>query len=131
MNQSQLAAMFILLLLFPIKGMTKRYNDCLKAATDTISMRACLTKDLEHYNAKLNLAYNDLQRKMPSIRGKLMLKNAQSAWFKFRKEECYFTAYPAQPGTIAPLIITSCYIKMTKIRIKTLQSYYDQSETEK
>tara|TARA_R110000868_G_scaffold273336_2_gene532565 strand:- start:620 stop:895 length:276 start_codon:yes stop_codon:yes gene_type:complete len=90
-------------------------------------MRSCLAKELNAYNEQLSVNYERLHKSLTS-KDQENFKKTQKIWLQFREAECDFSAFSEQPGTIAPLIITSCYIDMTKERIKQLKAYINQNK---
>lgn len=98
------------------------FGECVNNASSTVDLRECLVKELRHYDEELNSIYRNLQ-KLLTQKEQISLKQAQHAWLMFRSAECDFAAFREQPGTIAPIIITSCYIEMTKKRVKDLKEY--------
>jgi uncharacterized protein YecT (DUF1311 family) len=127
LTRFRLSVMILPFLTLPIAGIAKNSNDCLDKASTTVDMRACLVKELKNLNVQLNLTYKELRKELPS-EGQNELKKAQKAWVQFRETECDFSAFSEQPGSIVPLIINSCYIDMTKERIKQLNDYITQNK---
>lgn len=98
------------------------FRECANNASSTVDLRECLAKELQHYDEELNSIYRNLQ-KLLTQKEQILLKQAQRSWLKFRSAECDFAAFHEHPGTIAPIIISSCYIEMTKTRVMELNKY--------
>lgn len=105
------------------------FDECSKKAITTIEIRQCLAQELSYYDKKLNASYNELISKLAKHQQD-SLKKAQRAWLAYRNAECDFAAFSEQPGTIAPVIITTCFINMTKNRVNELNTYL-LNETDK
>jgi uncharacterized protein YecT (DUF1311 family) len=98
---------------------------------DQSSMTQCAGLDFEKADAELNTAW--VQIKSDAVTsdteegsGKHDYENAllasQRAWIKFRDEECFWQGFAAHGGSMEPMLVNMCAAKLTRERIKQLQT---------
>jgi uncharacterized protein YecT (DUF1311 family) len=95
------------------------YKACMKTAASTLAMRECNGGELGRRDAELNEAYRQLIGLMDTPKRTAALRKAQRAWIGFRDAECPAEASSHVGGTVWPLAVGSCHIRMTYER--TLQ----------
>lgn len=101
--------------------LSKEHHACMeKSGGVTVDMRACLSAELARQDARLNKAYQQLQRKLDAAAfGKL--KSAQRAWIAFRNANCEFAGAQQGEGTLGPVIVGDCHLQMTARRATELE----------
>ena len=111
------SAVFLLLLLLMIGGYTlgqgtKKSDPCANAQTQA-EMNDCAGKEYKTADAVLNQVYRQLVA-MLDDEEKAQLKEAQTAWLKYRDLNCDFVADQYKGGTIRPTIHGLCLADVTK-----------------
>jgi uncharacterized protein YecT (DUF1311 family) len=86
------------------------------AATQSqAEMNICAGKEYQAADATLNQVYRQLVAKLDDAE-KSQLKQAQTAWLKYRDTNCEFVADQYKGGTIRPMIHGLCLADMTRKR---------------
>ena len=93
-------------------------SQCENAQT-TAAMRTCENIRYEKANEHMLVAYQNLLKKLKDPE-KLKLRQAQTAWLKYRDAEGDSEATAAEGGTLAPLIRTSVMADLTELRTRQL-----------
>jgi uncharacterized protein YecT (DUF1311 family) len=93
---------------------------CSNAQTQT-DMNICWGNEYKAADAKLNQAYRQLVAKLEEEE-KAQLKNAQTAWLKYRDLNCEFVADQYKGGTIRPMIAAICLTDVTNNRTTELKA---------
>ena len=83
-------------------------------------MNICAGKDYKAADAALNRVYNQLTSKLEGAE-RAKLKDAESAWLKYRDADCDYEASFFEGGTIQPMILSSCFARVTKARTAELR----------
>ena len=92
--------------------------DCNNAQT-TRDMVVCAQSDYDMADADLNRYYQE-QRASLDEKGKIILRDAQRAWIKYRDAECARVADFARGGTLASVLQVSCLADLTAKRANDL-----------
>ena len=114
----KLAIIFLLLFVTssgPTSGQRNKKGDPCANPLTQFDMNQCAGK--AHRAADVTM--NQIYRKLVSMldeEEKAQLKEAQSAWLKYRDTNCDFVADQYQGGSIRPLIQATCLGDMTKKR---------------
>lgn len=86
----------------------------------TRDMVECQAMDHQAADDELNIAYQDARADQDQT-GRIVLRDAQRAWIKYRDAECNRHADFARGGTIASTIKLSCLTEMTLQRTRELR----------
>ncbi len=94
---------------------------CLAAAGGvTTAVRACLTREAQQQDARLNAAYRKLAALLePQVRPRLV--DAQRAWLAFRTKDCAFEGARDAGGSDAALAVDQCSLARTRDRAAELE----------
>ena len=83
----------------------------------TADIVGCLNRLTAQWDKQLNAAYQTaIKRAEPEGVGPL--RASERAWLEFRKQRCSYVA--AVPGTIASVLGSDCFLRMTKARAEEL-----------
>jgi uncharacterized protein YecT (DUF1311 family) len=95
--------------------------DCTKAVA-TPELKYCSQQSYKAADAKLNQAYRKV---LSTSRGEArqLLITAQTAWIKFRDNNCNFEVYSSRGGTGYEIFRNGCLEKLTNERTKGLENY--------
>ncbi|MFC7517182.1 lysozyme inhibitor LprI family protein [Herbaspirillum sp. GCM10030257] len=102
---------------------SKEYESCMdKSGGVTVDMRACIQKELERQDARLNRVY---QKYSASLAPNVLksLREAQRAWVQYRNKDCAWAGAPDENATLGPLIIDGCHLDMTVRRANEFESF--------
>ena len=99
---------------------TKKSDPCANAQTQA-EMNDCAGKEYKAADAVLNQVYRQLVA-MLDDEEKSQLKEAQTAWLKYRDLNCDFVADQYKGGTIRPTIHGLCLADVTKNRTTELRN---------
>jgi uncharacterized protein YecT (DUF1311 family) len=102
-------------------GQRKKKNDPCANAQTQYEMNQCAGKAFRAADATLNEVYRKLVS-MLNEDEKAQLKDAQTAWLKYRDTNCEFVADEYKGGSIRPLILATCLGNMTKSRTAELKT---------
>ena len=119
------SAVFLLLLLSIVGGNvfgqgTKKSDPCANAQSQA-EMNDCAGREYKAADAVLNQVYRQLVA-MLDDEEKSQLKEAQTAWLKYRDLNCDFVADQYKGGTIRPTIHGLCLTDVTKNRTTELRN---------
>jgi uncharacterized protein YecT (DUF1311 family) len=103
------------------RGGALSYSICLKTATTTAAMLACIGTEYSRVSALLNSVYRKLLA-TPGI-DKQKLAAAQRRWLAFRDADCKFAGSLNAGGSLESVDVGTCLIDDTTARIKQLQLY--------
>ncbi len=92
---------------------------CEEAQTQT-DMSICWGNEYKKADAKLNQTYKQLAAKLDEDE-KAQLKNAETAWLKYRDANCEFVGDQYKGGSIRPMIYAMCMADMTTNRTTELK----------
>lgn len=120
----KIAILFALLLL-PVNGNTlgqrkTKSVPCSKAETQT-EMTICWGKEYKTADTTLNQVYRQLVATLDEEQ-KAQLKEAQTAWLKYRDTNCDFVADQYKGGTMRPMIAAMCLADVTRNRTAELKT---------
>ena len=120
----KLAITFLLLFVIAsgaASGQRKKKSDPCATPLTQFDMNQCAGKAFRAADATMNQVY----RKLVSIldeEEKPQLKEAHTAWLKYRDTNCEFVADQYKGGSIRPLIQATCLGDMTKRRTTELRT---------
>jgi uncharacterized protein YecT (DUF1311 family) len=103
------------------RGGALSYSVCLKTATTTAAMLACIGTEYSRVSALLNSVYRQL-RATHGIDGR-KLATAESRWLAFRDADCKFAGSLNAGGSLQAVDVGTCMIDDTTARIKQLRLY--------
>jgi len=84
-------------------------------------MNQCAGQEYQAADAVLNQVYSRLVAKLDNDE-KAQLKEAQTAWLKYRDANCELVADQFKGGTIRPMIHANCLADMTRKRTIELRT---------
>ncbi len=84
-------------------------------------MNICAGKAFEAADAVLNQVYQKLMSMLDDTE-KAQLKEAETAWLKYRDTNCEFVADQFKGGSMRPMIAAGCLADMTKKRTTELRT---------
>jgi len=117
-------AIFLLLVSFLAAestfGQGEKKPPCSDANTQT-EMNICAGKEYQAADATLNRVYQQLVA-MLDAEEKAQLKNAQTAWIKYRDANCDFVGDQYKGGSIRPMIYGLCLAEVTHNRTTELRA---------
>jgi uncharacterized protein YecT (DUF1311 family) len=96
----------------------KKPEPCADAQSQA-EMTICWGNQYKAADAKLNQVYRQFTAKLDDAE-KAQLKNAQTAWLKYRDTNCEFVADQYKGGTMRPMIAAICLTDVTDNRTKEL-----------
>lgn len=99
----------------------KKRSDPCSNAQNQAEMNDCAGKEYKAADLALNQVYRQLLS-MLDDQEKSELKEAQTAWLKYRDANCDFVADQYKGGTILPMIHGLCLAEMTRNRTTELKS---------
>ena len=114
---------FLLLLLVTASVFSqkkRKTGPCANPQTQS-EMNQCAGKDYQAADAVLNQVYPRLVAKLDNDE-KAQLKEAQTAWLKYRDANCEFVADQFKGGTMRPMIYANCLADMTRKRTIELRT---------
>lgn len=97
------------------------YATCLKTATTTAAMLACINTEYRRVSALLGSVYRKLLA-TPGV-DKQKLAAAESRWTAFRDADCKFAGSLNAGGSLESVDVGTCLIDDTTARIRQLQLY--------
>ncbi len=107
------------------------FEDCIAAATTTVSSSLCGSTAHAAADAVLNATYQAIVSRLagPGDTETLArLKAAQRAWLPFRDAQCELEAAENLGGTGEGVIFNSCMYQQTKDRVKALKDQFESNE---
>lgn len=87
-------------------------------------MNACASRDYKQADADLNAAYKQVMSRLGDPT-KTKLRQAQRLWIPYRDAACDAEASQFEGGSLQPLIVLTCFERLTKARIQDLHSIAD------
>jgi len=99
----------------------KRAVDPCKNPQTQFEMNQCAARDYRAADAILNQTYQRLVA-MLDDEEKAQLKEAQTAWIKYRDANCEFVGDQYKGGTMRPMIAALCLADVTKRRTTELRN---------
>src|SRR6185369_13463031 len=117
--------LLIILLLLSLAGVStsaqkpKKTDPCANPQTQ-VEMTQCAAEAYKAADAVLNQVYRQLVAKLDDDE-KAQLKEAQTAWLKYRDTNCDFVADQYKGGTMRPMIYAGCLADVTKNRTSELR----------
>ena len=119
----KLAALFLILFATAagssLRQDTQKPDPCAKALSQA-DMNDCWGREYKAADATLNQVYRQLVSKLDD-QEKAQLKEAESAWLKYRDANCEFVADQYKGGTMRPMAHAICLTDMTKNRTAELR----------
>jgi uncharacterized protein YecT (DUF1311 family) len=100
-------------------GQGEKKSPCSDANTQA-EMNICAGKEYKTADGTLNRVYQQLVA-MLDAEEKTQLKNAQTAWIKYRDAHCDFVADQYKGGSIRPMIYSLCLADVTQNRTAELR----------
>jgi uncharacterized protein YecT (DUF1311 family) len=101
--------------------LSKHYSTCIDEAGGVIvNMLNCNAAEIEHQDARLNKAYNEVMTILSESRKK-ELRDAQHTWIKFRDANCKFYADADGGGAMVGLNSSNCLMSITASRAIELE----------
>lgn len=97
----------------------KKTDPCANPQTQT-EMTRCAADAYKAADVVLNQVYQKLVAKLDDEE-KAQLKEAQTAWLKYRDTNCEFVADQYKGGTMRPMIYAGCLADVTKNRTSELR----------
>lgn len=113
-NVAKSALIFVCLV-----GFTLAKADCGDPQTQ-LELNECAAEEYEAADKELNAVYSSYRKSLPA-ESKTMLKEAQSAWIKFRDLSCAFEASGSIGGSIYHMVLSSCLAEKTRIRTEEIK----------
>lgn len=113
-----LIAVVLLLLLTATSGPAMAQPNCQDPETQS-EMNQCSALELERADRQINATYADLRARLSPERREL-LKQAQLSWIRFKEQKCDLESLHSEGGSIQPLLINMCLVKMTQERNEEL-----------
>jgi len=101
-------------------GQGSKKGPCTDANTQA-EMNICAGKEYKTADAALNQTYQKLVAKLEAEE-KAELKEAQTAWIKYRDTNCEFVANQYKGGSIRPMILGLCLADVTRNRTAELRT---------
>jgi uncharacterized protein YecT (DUF1311 family) len=97
---------------------------CIASDSSTKGMTNCAIETTTMWDKEMNRVYKELMKKLPE-KQKILLKQSQTRWLKFRDAEFNFISefYGAFEGTIWQNILTGEKLNVVKKRTLNLQVY--------
>jgi len=90
-------------------------------------MNLCAREKFKAADAELNRVYNRLVSKLADNESQReKLKAAETAWLKYRDDNCEYEASFFDGGSMRPLILSSCFERMTKARTAELRGQIEE-----
>lgn len=115
---------FVSLLLAAATSITaqqrRKADPCANPQTQA-EMNICAGKAFEAADAVLNQVYQKLMSMLDDAE-KAQLKEAETAWLKYRDTNCEFVADQFKGGSMRPMIYAGCLADMTKKRTTELRT---------
>jgi uncharacterized protein YecT (DUF1311 family) len=111
-------------------GSAEEAPNCLDPQDQT-SMTQCAGQDFEKADKELNAIWPALKAQAiedDKTEGKGLqdtenaLLESQRAWLTFRDAECKWQGFAAHGGSMEPMLVNICAAKLTRDRIKQLQT---------
>jgi len=100
-----------------------------KDPQDQSTMTQCAGLDFENADKELNALWPKLKAQAEENdkdTGKREYTNAllasQRAWIAFRDAECTWQGFEAHGGSLEPMLVNGCSARLTRARIKQLQT---------
>ncbi len=98
----------------------KGFDPCAHAQTQA-EMNQCAGREYKAADVALNQVYRQLVS-MLNDEEKSQLKEAQTAWLKYRDTNCDFVADQYKGGSMRPMILGYCLADMTRNRTTEIRS---------
>jgi len=102
-------------------GQRRKRSDPCANPLSQFEMNQCAGKAFRAADATMNQVYRNLVSLLDEAE-KPQLKEAQTAWLKYRDTNCDFVADQYKGGSIRPLILASCLADMTKRRATEIKT---------
>ena len=104
----------------------KKPEPCADAQSQA-EMNICWGNEYKAADARLNQVYRQFMAKLDEEE-KVQLKNAQTAWLKYRDANCEFVGDQYKGGTMRPMIAAICLADVTDNRTKELRAQIKERE---
>ena len=96
-------------------------QECDRNDDSQSGMNVCAAEDYATANAKLNSTYQGIAGAADDATRQL-LQTAEQRWIVFRDAECNYAASGNQSGSIHPMVVSECLMRLTNDRIKQLKA---------
>lgn len=107
----------------------RKAKDPCDDAQSQAEMNMCAAAKFKAADAELNRVYNRLASKLGEDSAQRdRLKAAETAWLKYRDDNCDYESSFYEGGSIRPLIHSSCLERMTKARTAELRGQIKELE---
>lgn len=107
----------------------RKAKDPCDDAQSQAEMNMCAAAKFKAADAELNRVYNRLVSKLgEDSTQRERLKAAETAWLKYRDDNCEYESSFYEGGSIRPLIHSSCLERMTKARTAELRGQIEELE---
>jgi len=103
---------------------------CPTEPSTQMEMNDCAAQGYEKVNKELNKVYADYRKRLSNTQ-KLILKDTQLAWIKYRDLACEFESSGAEGGSVRPMVRNYCLAGKARVRLNELEqlaSCEEQSE---
>ncbi|AMS40401.1 lysozyme inhibitor LprI family protein [Aminobacter aminovorans] len=99
-------------------------EECDRNDQTQMGMNICAAQDYAASDAKLNVAYGDIMKRLSDNAGaRKLLQDSQRAWIAFRDAECKFASSGVEGGSVQPMIHSGCLQGLIDARVTQLGSY--------
>jgi len=115
------AIAIVVVLLAPAPAASQTPGACTANANTTLELRACLDRDLKRTDSTMALYLREAQRLATA---RAILDSAQAAWIRFRDVSCRAAGEQFAGGTLQPVTILSCRVRVANNRIRDLWEDY-------
>jgi uncharacterized protein YecT (DUF1311 family) len=115
-----LFGLLVILIGVSISVSGQKTKPCADAITQA-DMNICWGNEYKKADAALNKTYQQLAAKLDDDE-KAQLKNAETAWLKYRDANCEFVADQYKGGSIRPMIAAICLADVTNNRTAELKN---------
>lgn len=98
------------------------YGRCLQRAATTLDTIDCTQVELRRLDPLLTGAERRLSRDLTPAH-RVLLATAQRRWAAFRDAECALAGSKVEGGSLQPVTVADCRIRLTRARIAQLQAH--------
>jgi uncharacterized protein YecT (DUF1311 family) len=111
----------------PAPAQRRAAKDPCRDPQSQAEVNMCAGEKFKAADAELNRVYKRLVSKLADDEGQReKLKAAETAWLKYRDDNCEYEASFFDGGSMRPLILSSCFERMTKARTAELKEQFDE-----
>jgi uncharacterized protein YecT (DUF1311 family) len=92
-----------------------------KECITTFDMQHCAAHELRVADARMSTRYRMLRTRLkPAARQRLLVE--QRRWLRERDRQCVAKGERYRGGSMAPVVVATCWVEMTQARSRTLAS---------